>query len=294
MPEGASLTAEIVCFFRAIETARDPARRILDDPYAEVFLHRWARRAARSPLAQAAFTWSPPWAMSIASASMLQGFIVARHREMDDRLADFLRHGGGQVVILGAGYDTRALRFADRLSGRPIIEVDFPATQEKKRRLIDRRLPGAAERVAAYLPIDFLRDSLAEVLRRPPFEVGARTFFVWEGVTMYLTPDAVAQTLETLASVSGPGSEIVCDLWGEPRGRGLDVTARRVGSKLLTHIGEPLLFSLDPEEAPTFFARHGWAMGEVVDGPALSRRWGRVVYPDSSVIHAVHANGVGR
>ncbi|MFO0751084.1 MAG: SAM-dependent methyltransferase [Myxococcota bacterium] len=287
MPEGASRTAEIVCFFRAVETYREPQRRVLEDPFAEAFLDPMWRAAARSPLSRFAFSSPLTWALS--SATLLQGFVATRHREMDDRLASFLAAGDGQVVVLGAGYDTRAMRFAERLGGRTIIEVDFPATQEKKRRLIAERLPGRAAHVAAYLPVDFLHDPLAEALRRPPFREGVRTFFIWEGVAMYLTEEAVGRTLQTLAALGGPGSEIVCDLWARPRGRGLDATARRLGADMLARIGEPLLFSLNPEDAPAFFAQHGWGTSDVADGQMLSRRWRRTVFPDNSVIHAVRA-----
>lgn len=290
MPEGASRTAEIVCFFRALETHRDAPKRALEDPYAEAFLDPIWRMAARSPLSRLAFSSPLGWTLPLSAATMLQGFVAVRHRTMDDQLATFLEtHAESQVVILGAGYDTRAMRFADRLKGRTIIEVDFPATQERKRKLIDERLPQANAHVAAYLPVDFLHDVLGEALDKPPFTKGMTTFWVWEGVPMYLTEDAVGKTLETLSALSGAGSELVCDMWARPRGRGLDAAARRIGAEMLARIGEPLLFSLNPEDAPAFFAKHGWRTLDVADGQTLSQRWGRTIFPDNSVVHAIKA-----
>lgn len=293
MPEGASRTAEIVCFFRAMETHRPPANRILEDRYAEVFLDGPWRAFARSPWSRVVLApdvRSPmPTMWPTMQAAMLQGFVVARHREIDDHLRRFLHDGGDQVVVLGAGYDTRALRFSDTLAGRVIIEVDFPATQAKKQQLLRQRLPEATRHVAAYLGVDFLHEVLGEALRRPPFREGARTFFIWEGVAMYLTESAVAHTLSTLAAISGPGSEVVCDMWAVPRGRGLGDATRRWGAGLLARIGEPLLFSLHPPDAPAFFLRHGWRVQDVADGRALSARWGRPIFPDNSVIHAIKA-----
>ncbi|MCC6624745.1 MAG: class I SAM-dependent methyltransferase [Deltaproteobacteria bacterium] len=296
MPEGASRTAEIVCFFRAMETHRAPAARILEDPYAEVFLGEPWRTFARSPWSRVVIAPDHPprgarpplptlW--PTMQAAMLQGFVAARHREIDDHLRRFLADGGDQVVVLGAGYDTRALRFADALGGRVLIEVDFPATQARKQALMRQRLPEATRHVAAYLGVDFLHEVLGEALTRPPFRTGARTFFIWEGVAMYLTESAVAHTLSTLAAIAGPGTEVVCDMWAEPRGRGLWDTTRRWGAGLLARIGEPLLFSLAPADAPAFFARHGWRVKDLADGRALGARWGRPIFPDNSVIHAI-------
>jgi len=298
MPEGASRTAEIVCFFRAMETHRPPGARILEDRYAEVFLDGPWRAFARSPWSRVVIApdarassarGALPTMWPTLQAAMLQGFVAARHREMDDHLARFLADGGDQVVVLGAGYDTRALRFADTLAGRVIIEVDFPATQARKQMLLRQRMPEATRHVAAYLGVDFLHEVLGEALMRPPFRAGARTFFIWEGVAMYLTESAVAHTLSTLAAISGAGSEVVCDMWAEPAGRGLGDTARRWGAGLLARIGEPLLFSLPPSDAPAFFLKQGWRVKDLADGRALSARWGRPIFPDNSVIHAVRA-----
>ena len=136
---------------------------------------------------------------------------------------------------------------------------------------------------------------LADALRRPPFVAGARTFFIWEGVTMYLTEAAVGHTLETLAALGGPGSELTCDLWAEPQSRGLNASVRRWGAGMLAYIGEPLLFSLSTSATPAFFAAHGWAVRDLADGGALSARWSRPIFPDNSVVHAMRSDpGTGR
>ncbi len=292
MPEGASLTAEIVCYFRAVERHRPPAERVLDYPYDERFLSRRWQRVAASPVARAALL--PSVAIGVGG---LQSFIAARHRCMDDRLAAFLASGGEQVVILGAGYDTRALRFADALAGRPIFEVDFPATQAQKKRLVHKRIPEAAA-LTTYLPVDFEHDRLEDALAASPIGRGARTFFVWEGVVMYLTPETVRGTLAALRAVGGPGSELVLDLWSQPTGPGLGALGRRLGSRLLAGIGEPLHFSLTAAAAPAFFAESGWPTVDVLDSPALSAHYAmgkRPVYPDNAVVHArvAHAPGFG-
>lgn len=289
MPRGASLTAEAVCFFRAVETARPEGERLLEDPYAERFLPAPWRPWVRSRLTRIGI--GVGGRMPLSSGS-LQAFVAARHRWIDDALLAFLAKGGEQVVILGAGYDSRALRFAEALAGRPIVEVDFPATQERKRALIERRVPEARS-AAVYLPIDFEHHTLAEGLaqgcERHQFEPGRRTFFVWEGVAMYLDPQTVDQTLATVRKLSAPGSEIVCDLWSEPRERTLEARVRRTGARMLRSIGEPLKFTLHPDEASGFFAQRGFEAREVLDSGQLGQRYAlgrRRLFRDNCVVRA--------
>jgi methyltransferase (TIGR00027 family) len=288
MPRGPSLTAEAVCFFRAIETARPEADRVLDDPYAERFLPKSWRPWVRSPVARMVqMGFSGRLALGPGA---LQGFVALRHRWMDDALVSFLAGGGEQVVVLGAGYDSRALRFAAALDGRPFYEVDFPATQRKKQALIAERVP-EAKSAAIYLPIDFERESLAEGLAKAhTFEPGRKTFFVWEGVAMYLHKEAIAQTLDTVRTLGATGSEIVCDMWSAPPGASFEARLRRAGAALLGTIGEPLKFSLQPEGAPAFFASHGFETAEVLDSEGLAERYRltrRKIFPDNCVVRAV-------
>jgi len=295
MPRGASLTAEAVCFFRAVETARPEAERILNDPFAARLLPRAWRPFVANPLVQLGLRGRLP-----LGPGALQAFVAARHRWMDDALSDFLADGGEQVVILGAGYDSRALRFAGQLAGRPIVEVDFPATQQRKQALIAARLP-EAKSAATYLPIDFERHTLEEGLlaglEHPQFAAspatvagfspGKRTFFVWEGVAMYLHPETVDQTLATVRKLSAPGSELVADLWSQPREATFEARMRRTGARMLGTIGEPIRFALRPDEAAGFFERRGYQVLDLCDSVALGERYQvgkRRLFPDNSVV----------
>jgi methyltransferase (TIGR00027 family) len=286
MPRGPSLTAEAVCFFRAIETVRPEGERLLEDPWAERFLPRAWRPWVRSPLVQLGLRGRLP-----LGPGALQAFVAARHRFIDDALGRFLDAGGEQVVILGAGYDSRALRFAERLAGRPIVEVDFPATQEKKRKLLAERAPEAAS-AATYLPIDFEQHTLEEGMlqgcERHQFAPGKRTFYVWEGVNMYLQPETVDQTLATVKRLSAPGSELACDTWAQPSERTFEARLRRTGARMLGSIGEPIRFSLRPSDAGAFFEARGYRVLDLCDSKALAERYQvkkRVLFPDNSVVH---------
>src|SRR6202042_3149443 len=99
-------------------------------------------------------------------------------------------NGTTQVVILGAGFDTRAYRFKDLLQDKKIFEVDYRSTQEFKKRRVEAIL-GDPPSNLTFVEIDFQRDKLGAVLRNAGFQPGGKSFFVWEGVSMYLTESAV-------------------------------------------------------------------------------------------------------
>ena len=284
MPRGASHTAEAVCLFRAIETRRRPGARLLEDPFAERLLPSGWSALCRPPLAH---FWDRP--RIPVSPSALQTFVALRHRWIDDLLLAFLAAGGQQVVILGAGYDSRALRFEADLAGRSLVEVDFPATQARKKALLHTRIPERAS-PATFLGVDFARDALGVRLAAcTALEPHARTFFIWEGVSMYLPPAAVDETLAVLRGFAGPGSSIVADWWHVPPTPAWGEHLHRVGAHALGWIGEPLRFALAPLAAPAFFAARGMRAVEVLDGDALGLRYEvapRRVFPGLCVVDA--------
>ena len=116
-----SRTAEAVCLMRAYEHAKPAVDRVLDDPYARWFLRPLARAALATSDAGRDIQRYAEWA-----TDGLVRFVIARHRYIDDALAQALRGRVQQVVVLGAGYDMRAYRFAAALRGRPLYEVDHP------------------------------------------------------------------------------------------------------------------------------------------------------------------------
>jgi methyltransferase (TIGR00027 family) len=283
-----SRTAEATAFQRATERQRPARKRIVDDPWAEHFL----RPALRAALA--AYRSS----VVLKGADDLLGltpFVVTRHRYIDDKLAAALHTGVEQVVILGAGYDSRAFRFADRLGTRPVFEVDHPATQGRKERILAAlgkrlELPRVDVR---RVSIDFQSQSLEKRLALCGFDHARSSFFIWEGVSMYLTREAVKATLGTLARIAPVGSELVFDAWFLLDEPDLRATAFRLSANLLYVLGEPVTFSLHPEDAEAFLARQGFALLEIARARDLERRYARLprrhVHPACYLVHAAIA-----
>jgi methyltransferase (TIGR00027 family) len=115
-----------------------------------------------------------------------------------------------QLVILGAGYDSRAYRF-DELKGKvKVFEVDHPATQTVKMEKV-KKIFGSLPDHVVYVPIDFENQKLDERLFESGYDKNLKTLFIWEGVTYYIMPEAVDITLAFVAKNSGEGSSIIFD-----------------------------------------------------------------------------------
>ena len=153
-----------------------------------------------------------PYAEAVQNPEMLGGarILIARTRFIDDRFTAALDAGSTQVLILGAGFDSRAYRFADRLRSARVFEVDQPDTQQAKMRRVTNAV-GELPRHVTYLPVDFRHDDFGDALARAGYQSDRKTFAIWEGVTMYLPGDAVRDVLRWYAGHAAPGSTIVFD-----------------------------------------------------------------------------------
>lgn len=187
----------------AIEHNESPGRRLVDDDLAESFLParwRWLVRSARAGAVRRALTGA-----SERSGPGLWASIACRKRFIDERLSDPL-NDVDTVVVLGAGLDTRACRIA-RHSDMPVFEVDQHVNTERKAAVIERVL-GATPPSVRLVPLDFETEALMPALQAAGYRRGDRTFFIWEGVTQYLGPEAVRSTLDQLRDAA-PGSRLV-------------------------------------------------------------------------------------
>lgn len=277
-----SRTAEMVCLFRAAERLRQGSDRVLDDPYARWFL---------GPMVRAALaTFEATGRLGRLAQDHVPGlapYIVARHRFIDDRLTKALERDAEQVVILGAGYDTRAYRLADRLAGRRVYELDFPATSRRKVEIVDAHAKSLPNANVVRVEIDFLTQTVEDALASAGYEVGRPTFFIWEGVSMYLTRAAVKDTITTLRRLGGPKSQVAMDYWFLLDSGDFMSTMRRLSPNLLYFLGEPITFGIHPEDVVPFMERLGFVVDDLADGTDLQMRYlgdGRKAYPACYVL----------
>ena len=255
-----------MAFFRALETAEPPATRLFDDPLAAGFLGPGLRCVAR--LCQRS---APRCAVTTLIDRLWPGARpagIARTRLIDDILRDSLGRGIGQVVILGAGFDARAQRLPC-LAGPRVFEVDQPATLAEKRRRLDA-LPASRAQPVTYVPVDFNRQRLAEALAGAGFDAKRATFFLWEGVTNYLSAEAVDAVMRFVASAAA-GSRL---LFTYVHRDVVDHAARFQGTWLLRRTlrraHEPWTFGLDPSGLTAWLRERGLAL--VLDEGSLAYR----------------------
>ncbi len=249
----ASRTAEYNALFRAIESVGPAQDRLFDDPLAQGFLRPSLRRVvalARVPLLRPLITRyiDQRWPGSRPS-------VLARTRYIDDQLTQALQAGIEQVVVLGAGFDTRAYRLLN-LERVRVFEVDHPSTLAVKRQSLQQML-GALPKQVRFVEIDFNQQQLTEMLAAAGFDAAQRAFFLWEGVTNYLTAQAVDTTLRSVAQAA-PGSVLLFTYIH----RGvLDGSFQFAGSReitrLLRRVSEPWTFGLDPATLHDYLEERG-------------------------------------
>ena len=144
------------------------------------------------------------------SAPGFYWYFQVRTKHIDAILEKAINTGIEQLVILGAGYDSRPYRFKEKLNGIRVFEVDFPGTlSTKKQKLI--KLYGSLPKYVRYIPIDFNSQSIKDVLLENGYEADRKTFFIWEGVSYYLTNNSFDAVLEFAAKNSPPTSSIAFD-----------------------------------------------------------------------------------
>ncbi len=241
-----SITAQGMAVFRAVESQKPAPQRICYDPLARQFVNPWLYFVER------AFNRLAEW-----SSPGVAGFIAARCRYIDDYLEQCLHDGTAQVVILGAGLDSRAYRF-DGLKGRArVFEVDQPATQAAKIERLRRIFHDLPPHVT-YVPIDFNQEKL-DKLAEYGYSRLPQTLFIWEGVVAYLNPEAVDATLAWVRYNSGSGSSIIFDYIYPSAFSGKNVRAEVRLSRLTRRFtGEPLVFGIEKDQIVNFMTERGF------------------------------------
>lgn len=252
----------------AIEQYFPEGQRIIEDDLAYQIL----------PFSMRAFVWLVrphmvrDWMVRVSEKDTpgLWGGILCRKRYIDDKLIESANQVNA-VVNLGAGFDTRAYRLP-ALSDMPVWEVDQPENiQSKQTRL--RKLFGEVPSHVRLVPIDFDHEELGPVLESHGYSADRRTFFIWEGVTQYLTETGLRSTFDFLAKAER-GSLLV---FTYVRRDFLDGRVMYGMEKLYKkYVKDKLwIFGMDPEEWPVFLEGYGWRVVEHLGSEELAERYVR-------------------
>ncbi len=223
-------------------------------------------------------------------ASIGRLFTAARSRIAEDALSAAVEKGIRQIVLLGAGLDTFALRNPHSALEIRIYEVDHPATQAGKRqRLAEAQIalpPGLI-----FVPVDFERDDLGEKLVAAGFQQNSPAFFTWLGVVPYLTQDAIGRTLDYIASI--PDSEVVFDYMEPPEAFSEELRQmEKARTEQLARIGERSDTRFEPAAIAAILRAHGFSDFEDISFQEIASRFGRAVQalaPGHAGLHVVRA-----
>jgi methyltransferase (TIGR00027 family) len=275
-PSEPSRTALMVARQRAAHQVLDHGS-ILDDPFAMKILGEdeedVIQFATQNPL-----------------GSLGRLVTTARSRIAEDALARALERGIRQVVVLGAGLDTFALRNPHRSRQIRIYEVDHPATQAWKwQRLAEAQI--ALPPWLIFVPVDFERDNMGEKLLAPGFQQNSPAFFTWLGVVPYLTQNAVVRTLDYMSSIQN--SEVVFDYMEPPQASSEEV--RQLEAKRteeLKKIDESSASRFEPTGIAAILRSHGFCAIEDINFQEITSRFGHAVQglaPGHLGVHVVHA-----
>ena len=199
------------------------------------------------------------------------GMLFCRTRFIDDALVNWLANGSGQVVSLGAGFDTRGYRIPGIEKTR-FFELDLPEPQSFKREYLIKE-QGAIPEHVTFVPIDFDRQIIQDEMAFAGYQGGVRTFFIWEGVMQYITSEAVDATLG-FAARAAPGSQIAFTYIksGIVDGSERSTIDQRIISRVARR-GMPWVFGIAPHEIEAWLARRGFKLVDRADGSEYRRRY---------------------
>jgi methyltransferase (TIGR00027 family) len=253
--EGPSQMAEGMAMQRFAESNKPEGERICYDPYAVHFINPKIIE----------FGIKHPEEAKIKVQAMedhlpgLSSSIMARVRYFDDMVTEAIENGLEQLVILGAGYDTRAYRIEGLKEKVKVFEVDHPNTQNFKKEKITEIFGSLPDHVT-YVPIDFETQKLELKLFENGYNESLKTLFIMEGLIMYIPPEAVDETLNFIVKNSGMGSQIIFDYYPESVVDG--TTALAVGQNIrnfLIKMEEPLQFGIKEGTIEKFLSSYGFS-----------------------------------
>ncbi len=246
-----SWTADMVAAYRAI-AALDSDENVRNPDY---LASRFVRPEFKTKFP--AFDPGFEGARKVVQESPAYFYVNARTHHIDTILKQEAVNGVKQVIILGAGYDSRAYRFRDAFPRLRFFEVDLPAMSLQKKLRVKEIFGHLPENVV-HIPLDFNTQSLKAALIEAGYTPKKKSLFIWEGVTYFISPEGVGSTLKFIAKHASPGSSVVFDymllpvIEGDYRYYG----SRRIATAVARR-GEPYIFGIREGGAEHFVRSKG-------------------------------------
>jgi methyltransferase (TIGR00027 family) len=263
-----SRTAEWTCLSRAISSLEENSCYKSDDTIALQLLPNRIRLIIGIPLVRKLF-WK------LVPAKGMYEYVIARTKFIDEVFKEALEARFDQILIFGAGFDTRALRFEQIVATTRIFELDASVTQEAKCGQYKKRGLTVPPNLT-FIPIDFDRDSPPAKLEEAGFEGHKRSLFVLEGLLMYLQPESVDETFCMIRDLAGAGSQVVFDYVYSSvlRHEGLYDDEKKIVDQV-SNAGEQWNFGIENGSIGQFLSRYDLRLCEQRDAHQLEQMYFR-------------------
>jgi methyltransferase (TIGR00027 family) len=282
-----SRSAGVIAAHRAMGSLKPPHQRICYDPYAAQLLPPGFTVLGEYDI--------PPETALEIFKGVVPGFhehFLARTRYIDEYLRHFIQNNLEQLVILGAGYDSRPYRFPELNNTIPVYEIDYPATQAYKIEQLKEILNALPTNVT-YVPIDFHRENLPTVLVEKGYRKALKTLFIWEGVTMYIAAEAVDATLSFISGNEGQGSAVIFDFtYADVIEGKSEILEAKEWLRVASESDEPLAFGIEEGRIEAFLRERGFRNIECITNEYFKTHYfkggneGMASTPILSLVHA--------
>ena len=261
-----SRTAGWTCVSRAASSLESDSHYRSNDHIALLLVPTFLKLLLHIPLFRRFFS-------QVIAPKGIYEYTIARTRYIDAVFKEVFAERFDQILIFGAGFDTRALRFQTESGDTKIFELDVPITQKAKLDQYAKRglsIPANVE----FIPIDFDKESLSEKLEKAEFGRGGRSLFVLEGLLMYLQPESVDETFKIIEGFVGKGSEVVFDYVRASvlRQEGSYYGEREI-VKSVSKAGEQWYFGIEEGEIEGFLKKYGLRVSEHKDAQELEQMY---------------------
>ena len=262
----ASGTAMATAFMRAL-AAYDPRKEIRGNDYlAEIFLEEEQKKPLKDPAIRA-------WVMQNKIAPGAYEFMIARTAFFDRIVEQALKENIEQVVLLGAGYDSRPYRFGEFIQDTKIFELDAKPTQQRKKEYLQQAEISISEQIS-FVPINFETDNLRVTLTEAGFSQEKKTLFIWEGVTYYLSAEVVDNMLAFVRSNPPSGSSIAFDYASLSEEALNEDGAKELRKHMQSrYSNEPTKFGIRTGKIEAFLAERGFEVIEHLTAADMSEMY---------------------
>lgn len=262
--EKTSMTAQMTCLMRALSYHEKNPIYKSGDYVAPVLLPDFLNALSKLGALRGIYKYFAP--------KGIYEYIIARTKYIDEV---FERHKQDieQVIILGAGFDSRSIRFNDKMANAVFFELDSPITQESKLKRYNKRnikIPGNV----IYIPIDFVKETFSQKLNEYGFKKGRVCLFLLEGLSMYLNTVSMDAAFQMIYDCAGEGSIVVFDyVYASVLRRENTYQDERKISKLVGAFGEKWTFGIERGEVGGFLLKHGFLLIDEANSHTLEQRY---------------------